>query len=313
MKKILLTTMLFAAITLSAQTNESDTVMLQKLQLANKLLTSGGQEMAYQIFLECANAGNARAMNAIGVLLQRGWGVEKDETASIEWFLRASEAGYSPANSNLAQIYAKGLGVSQNFEKAIFYTEKMLTIDPRWANFYLGYYHYKGFGVEQDYEKALKYFNVSAENGSANSHYFLGLCYRNGYGVERKEGEAQYHLQKAAEMGHNYSKQELSEETAETQAPAVRLTGKTFSDNRRQEIFRKINRQNIKGGITGEYEGNIITYDYSGQQIVRDVKLKLTVNQPDAFGKVTGEWIEADSIKASFEAFVNDSALKFNS
>lgn len=315
MKKIFLLTVIFFMGILYVQTvqaSENDSIVQQKkLRLANKLLTSGGQERAYQLFLECANEGNAQAMNALGVLLQRGWGIEKNEEQAVRWFLRASEAGYTNADVNLAQIYAKGLGTEQNYEKAVFYTEKTRDIHPRWANYNLGYYHYKGLGVEQNYEKAVEFFDTAGEAGSANAHYFLGLSYRNGYGVERKEGEAQYYLQKAAEMGHRYSKEELSKETAETQPVAVRLPGAIENKNNRQNIYRKINRQNIAGGIAGEYQGSIITYDYSGNQIVREVELKLTISNPDLAGKVTGEWTEADSIKADFEAFVTDSSLRF--
>ena len=311
MKRIFLFTILFTAITLSAQTNEGDSEMLQKLRQANRLLTSGGEEKAYRIYSECANAGNAQAMNALGILLQRGWGVEKDEAASVEWFLKSAEAGYERANVNLAQVYAKGLGTEQDFEKAVSYVEKMQTTQPKWANFTLGYYHYKGLGVEQNYEKAVEFFQQASENGSENANYFLGLSYRNGYGVERKEGEAQYYLQKAARMGHSYSKQELAEETAETQVPAVRLLRRSLNENDDQKTFRRIKRQNLKGNFSGEYEGSLVTYDYSGKQIVRDVALKLTVSAPDFQGKVFGEWIESDSIKATFEAFVTDSTLRF--
>ena len=111
-------------------------------------------------------------------------------------------------------------------------------------------------------------------------------------------------------MGHYYSKHELSEQTAETQPPAVRLPGTIANENNRQ-IFRQIRRQNITGGIAGEYEGNIITYDFSGQQVVRDVRLRLKISEPDFDGRVTGEWVEADSIRANFEAVVTNDALRF--
>lgn len=291
----------------------NDSVTIRKIQLANKLLTSGGQEKAYKLFLECAEKGNAQAMNAIGILLQRGWGIAKDESSSIKWFEKASKAGYSRANMNLAQIYAKGLGTDQNFEKAVKYTEKLLNIEPKWANTRLGYYYYKGLGVEQNYEKSVQYFLMAAKYGSANAYYFLGLCYRNGYGVARNEGEAQFYLQKASELGHTYSKQELSEDIPEVGVNPQRIKSKSSpeSNNTDQKVFKKLIKHNITSEIEGEYEGTLTTYDYSGTRIVREVPLKINFSNPNNFGVITGDWLEADSIKATFEATLTDSTLQF--
>jgi|GEM_PF-6229437 len=311
MKQIFLIIAIFAASVLSVQANDTDSITLQRLQQAHRLLTSGGQERAFQTFLEIANTGNAKAMNAVGILLQRGWGVEKDEEASVEWFRQSSALGYDPANVNLSHIYAKGLGVEQSFEKAALYAEKLLPVNPQWANFRLGYFHYKGLGVEQNYERAVEFFRIAANEGSANAYYFLGLAYRNGFGVSRNAGEAQFFLRRAAQMGHHFSKEELSRETAETEVPALRLAANTMPNINQVRTFRQINRQRLTSCISGEYEGNLITYDFSGQQIVRNVSLRLTISTPDVQGRVTGEWIEADSIRANFEAFVTDSTLRF--
>lgn len=293
--------------------NDGDSIVYKKLREANKLLLSGGQEKAYTIYREYAGFGNQQAMNAMGILLQRGWGVEKDEAASVQWFERAADNGYTRAYGNLAQIYAKGLGVEQDFSKAAYYYEKLIPANPRWAKFRLGYYHYKGLGVEQDYEKAVDYFQQAAEKGSADAYFFLGLCCRNGYGVARDEGEAQYYLQKAAEMGHYYSKQELAEETPETQTSHQQLRMKSagVQNSNTGKAFRKIAKQNVKGKISGEYEGTLVTYDYSGKQVVREVPLKLSFSEPDIYGNVKGRWTEADSLTAFFEAALTDTTLQF--
>jgi TPR repeat protein len=313
MRNIILITLLFIAKLSYAYNPANDSITMQKINLANKLLTSGGQEKAYKLYLECAEKGNAQAMNALGILLQRGWGIAKDEPSSIIWFEKASNAGYSHANMNLAQIYAKGLGTEQNFEKAVSYTEKLLNFEPRWANSRLGYYYYKGLGVEQNYEKSVHYFLVAAKNGSANAYYFLGLCYRNGYGVARNEGEAQYYLQKASEMGHYYSKQELSEDIPEIGASPQRLKAKSSSEdnNSVQKVNKKMIKQNITSEIEGEYEGTLTTYDYSGTRVVREVPLKIKFSNPNNLGVIAGDWLEADSIKATFEATLTDSTLQF--
>ncbi len=282
-----------------------------KLSLANKLLMSNGHEKAYQLFVECAAMNDPKATNAVGIMKQRGWGTDKDENGSIAWFWQSAAMDYKPAFSNLAQIYAKGLGTEQRFDSAFYYTSRLLDFSPKWANFRLGYYYYKGLGVEQNYELAVQHFRAAADSVSANAYYFLGLCYRNGYGVARDEGEAQYYLQKATELGHWYSKEELSGETVETKPTMNRIRGVNGNDNKPGYSFRRIAKQDIKGNAAGVYEGTLVTYDYSGQQIVRTSSLKLTLNAPDLAGKITGEWLEDDSIRADFEAVLTDTALVF--
>lgn len=289
---------------------QSDSIQY-KIHLANKLLTSNGHNKAYKLFNECAEMNNPMAINAVGIMKQRGWGTTKDESGSISWFWRASAMNYKPAFSNLAQVYAKGLGTEQRFDSAFYYTKKLLDVTPKWANYRLGYYYYKGLGVEQNYKLAVQHFLAAADSVSANAYYFLGLCYRNGYGVTRNEGEAQYYLQKAAELGHWYSKEELSEETAETKQPMNRLRSVNEKEKTQNYSFRRLTKQNIKGNAAGIYEGTLITYDYSGQQIVRTSNLRLKLNEPDLTGKVTGEWIENDSIRADFVAVITDTALVF--
>lgn len=292
--------------------NGNDSIITANLRQANKLFGAGGHEKAYLLYRECADVGNAQAMNAIGILLQRGWGVAKDMEKSVAWFERAADTGYGKAFHNLTQIYAKGLGVEQDFAKAAYYAEKLIPYEPKTANFSLGYYYYKGLGVVQDYEKAVAHFLAAAELKSANAYYFLGLCYRNGYGVPRDEGEAQYYLQKANEMGHYYSKQELAEEMPETGTSPQRLKAKGVNNNEQsRQTFRKILRQNVKDKIAGKYSGTLTTYDYSGTQIIRETPLKIRFGAPDAFGNINGEWTEADTIHAAFEAVLTDSTLQF--
>ena len=96
---------LFLCLSMPAQAPTSqDSVIIGKLRLANKLILANGHEQAYQLYFECAEAGNAVAMNAVGILKQRGWGTVRDEAGSIEWFVNAANAGYAKAYFNLFNV-----------------------------------------------------------------------------------------------------------------------------------------------------------------------------------------------------------------
>ncbi|MDR2510947.1 MAG: T9SS type A sorting domain-containing protein [Bacteroidales bacterium] len=317
--KFILTLILLSAVwaTSAQDTISQDSVIIAKLKLAHKLILTNGHQQAYQIFSECAAEGNAYAMNAIGILKQRGWGTEQDEEGSITWFEQAALAGYTKAYYNLFNIYAKALGVKQNFTNAVNYLDTMQNTEHRTkALMWLGYYHYKGFGVEQNYEKAVMYFLEAAEEDNADALYFLGLCYRNGYGVEQNEAEAQYYLSRAAELGHYYSFEELQEETSEVipQPKRILMGSKNRSgENEKFQIpheYHKMARQNLNDNIVGEYVGTIVMYDYSGKHIIKTSDLKILFGNTQN-GKIYGRWIENDTLLTDFEAILTDSTLQF--
>ncbi|MCL2073817.1 MAG: T9SS type A sorting domain-containing protein [Marinilabiliaceae bacterium] len=309
---------LFFCMALSAQEPDpQDSVITMKMRLANKLILSNGHEQAYQLYHECANAGNGSAMNAIGIMKQRGWGTEQDETGSMDWFVQAAQAGYAKAYFNLFNIFAKALGVEQNFENAVNYLDTLHNTQHRSvALFFLGYYYYKGFGVEQNYETAVNFFLQSAEFDKPDALYFLGLCYRNGYGVAIDEEMAQYYLNRAAELGHYYAFEELEDETTEIiiEPKHISMNGENGnSEHEKLQIpkqFRQIEKQNLDKTILGEYSGTIVMYDYSGKNIVSKSNLKILFEEI-INGKIFGKWIENDTLYTDFEAILTDSTLQF--
>ena len=148
---------LFAFYT-SGANPDKDSVIINKLNIAKQLVLSNNHKQAYEIFTECAKAGSAIATNAVGLMLQRGWGIEINETESIIWFEKSASMGYNKAYYNLAQIYAKGIGVNVDFQKSALYLKILADMNDTWANSRLGYCYYKGLGVEQNYEKAVELF-----------------------------------------------------------------------------------------------------------------------------------------------------------
>ena len=299
----------------SQDPNSEDSVIFEKLKLANKLILANGHQQAFQLYLECADAGNAAAMNAIGIMKQRGWGTEQDEAGSIEWFQMAAYAGYTKAYYNLFHAYAKALGVEQNFENATNYLDTLHNTQLKAvALFYLGYYYYKGFGVMQNYETAVNFFLQSAEFENPDAFYFLGLCYRNGYGVLQNEETAIYYLTCATEFGHFYAFEELEEESSEIIIVPKNITMNGASGEHKimqiPQQFRKIEKQALNDALWGEYDGQIVMYDYSGKNIVSKSNLKILFEEMQN-DKIFGKWIENDTIFTDFEAILTDSTLQF--
>ena len=54
----------------------------------------------------------------LGFNYLRGWGVEQDQTAAVEWIRRAADQGYGEAQSHLGYLYANGIGVEKDYGQA---------------------------------------------------------------------------------------------------------------------------------------------------------------------------------------------------
>ncbi|MGI9239191.1 MAG: tetratricopeptide repeat protein, partial [Verrucomicrobiales bacterium] len=81
---------------------------------------------ALPLFQEAAKVGDPEAIYMIGLYLQRGYVVPKDDDAASQWFLRAAEIGEAKAQRKLAMRYFRGTGVEQDTVEALKWCELAL-------------------------------------------------------------------------------------------------------------------------------------------------------------------------------------------
>ncbi len=81
-------------------------------------MKAGDTARALEIWQGLARAGDARARSNLGILYERGLGVEADAVEAARWFRLAAEAGFAPAQHNLATSYAEGNGVVRDSSAA---------------------------------------------------------------------------------------------------------------------------------------------------------------------------------------------------
>jgi hypothetical protein len=125
-----------------------------------------GEKALYWLTKAAANK-DARTLNAIGGLYDKGWGVPEDDSKAAEWYRRAVELDYPSAQNNLGSLYLFGTG------------------------------------VEEDEAEAIKLFRRAAEQGDSTAKSNLGLCYLNGWGVDKNEARARELLREAAAAGNH--------------------------------------------------------------------------------------------------------------
>lgn len=113
--------------------------------------------------LKLANKGDACAQNNLGLMYEKGHGVEQSYEKAVEWYLKAAEQGFARAQNNLGVMYNNGTGVEQSYEKAAGWYLKVAERGDDCAQYNLGCMYENGRGVEQSFEKAREWYEKAAE------------------------------------------------------------------------------------------------------------------------------------------------------
>jgi len=269
----------------------------------------------FSLYKQAAEEGNAKAMNALGILYSEGIGTGANQTESYSWFKKATEAGYSRAWYNLALMQKNGKGTPQDYKKAYESYSKGAEINAYGCIYGKGVMHYKGLGCEQNYDKAFALFKTAVTQGSIGSMYMLGLCYRNGYGTAVNTDSARYWLSQAASKGYQFAKDELMANEAEN---TKQISAKSTKENNSKSAiptvkqtsnYKSITHKRPEGDLSGTYEGILIKYDWSGKHVVSQSKVKLVLESTNS--TFNGTWTENDSLFAELKGGVTDKALTF--
>ncbi len=113
-----------------------------------------------------AEKGDASAQYNLGVLYDRGLGVEQDYDQARKWYRKAADQRYGRAEHNLGIMYESGKGVAKNTTQAAHW------------------------------------FRRGADDGQAASQNNLGVLYMKGDGVPQNSGKAAFWTARAAAAGN---------------------------------------------------------------------------------------------------------------
>ncbi len=88
-----------------------------------KAYDAGNYEKAKSIFLPLAEAGNVKALNAVGIMYDEGNAYPLDTEQACNWYEKSAKAGYAPAQRNFGICFHEGVGRSLNITMAIHWNE----------------------------------------------------------------------------------------------------------------------------------------------------------------------------------------------
>ena len=147
-------------------------------------------ERTIECHLRAADGGHATAQHNLGLMYEKGRGVEQDDTEAARWFRLSADQGNASAQYCLGVMHRNGRGVEQDDTEAVRRWRLSADRGKTSAQHNLGVMYVCGSGVEQDDTEAVRWFRLSADQGDASAQYCLGVMHRNGRGVERDDTEA---------------------------------------------------------------------------------------------------------------------------
>jgi TPR repeat protein len=164
---------------------------------------------AAQLLRSAAGSGNRDAAFQLGAMYENGRGVAKDDGQAVSWYRRAALLGDREAQVKVGKAYEAGKGVATDMGEALTWYRKAAGQGDPWAQNYIGFLYGNGKGVPHDDVEALKWFRQAAANGNAQAEYNVGFMYANGRGVRHSDEEAVRWYRQAARHGYDEAQNEL--------------------------------------------------------------------------------------------------------
>lgn len=260
--------------------------------------------------------GYTKSWYNLAILYKEGVGKLKDINKAVSYFEKAAKAGYKEAWQRWAEIYKDGIDLPQDYATAMDIFRQGAENGNVHCLYAQGYLYYKGFGCQQNYTKALELFETASQKGNKYAMYMVGLCYRNGYGTAIDTDKAKLWLNKSAALGVKSSDRELSESTPENASPNQSKTLSkpfdevtTVSSIEAPKTFMKVKQQSLNNSLTGTFNGHLIRYDWSGQNIISSIPLEISLVQNGK--KITGNLKEKAGQNVKIKAQLQDNKILF--
>lgn len=147
------------------------TVAAAGLQEGMEALGRGDYAAALKEFRTAADAGEDAAEYNLGLMYEKGLGVEQDHAAALRWYRRGVQKGYAPSWYSLGLMYLNGNGVEQNPEEAKELLRKAAGKGYAPAQFTLGTIHERA----DESDAAKKWYRDAADLRFAPAMMRLGL------------------------------------------------------------------------------------------------------------------------------------------
>lgn len=153
--------------------------------------------------LEAAKAGDAAAMDAVGLMFAAGSGVDQDWEEARNWLEKAAAGGAATAHFRLGVMYQLALGVEADPEAAVAHYRTASDAGVAWATTNLAVAHLQGIGVRANVREAIRLFKLARQQGDPTATYSLAALYAEGSATGGPDYAAAYPLAREAALAQN--------------------------------------------------------------------------------------------------------------
>jgi uncharacterized protein len=163
---------------------------------------------AIAAYRKAADKGSTAAMVELGVLLENGTGIAKDQDQARNLFSRAAAGGNPRGATNLAALAGSG-GTPSDPVEARDMLAKAAETNSAEAQFQLGVMYAEGTGGPKDDAAARALFEKAAAQGHAQALDWAGNFAENGRGGPKDKDTAKRYYEQAAALGNEDAKAAL--------------------------------------------------------------------------------------------------------
>lgn len=144
-----------------------------------------------------AEQNDAEAQFHMGLLHERGDGVEKLPETALRWYEKAAKQAHPPAQTRLGWLHEHGVYVPKNAVLAAKWYEKAAKLGYADAQFNLAAL----LDEQNRFQAAALWYEKAATQNHAKALFNLAVLYQDGNGVPKNTSKVRALLQQAAQLG----------------------------------------------------------------------------------------------------------------
>ncbi len=160
-------------------------------------------EDAFKWLKPWANDGDPEAQYRLGLLYEKGNGVDLNTRLALKWYRLAAEVGHRAAKRRLKNLRKSASNVIGGTESVAtqWYQDSAEEGDPE-AQYNLAFMLETGWSVPVDDIEAARWYEKAAEKGIQRAQFRLSLMYLVGAGLKQSEIQGEKWLRNAAKNDH---------------------------------------------------------------------------------------------------------------
>ncbi len=136
-----------------------------EFQLGQKAFQNGNIEKAINHWRPIASKGNSLAQYKLGVLYEKGNGVDQNSAESFYWWKLAASNGHARSQYHLGILYYQGKGTEKNFDNAASWIKKSAENGDKFAHVTLGLFYLDGHGVNKNLINSYMWLEIASKKG----------------------------------------------------------------------------------------------------------------------------------------------------